>query len=129
MATYGIAARAEEWYCQGTSTQRLLIDAFTAGLNDYASAHRDGLSPVFQPVLPVQPADVLALFQFTIHFNFMLYQSNVAQLMAGWQHRELNAGAAVQIKCIKPPTGGHSRRQSPSRETRSWWQIRSWGGA
>lgn len=105
VVTYGIVPRAEEWYRQGGLPQRLLIDAFAAGMNDYAAAHRDGINPVFQPVLPVQPADVLALFQFTIHFNFMLYQSNVATLLAGWQHSQLNAGAAVQIKVHKASNG------------------------
>jgi acyl-homoserine-lactone acylase len=105
VVTYGIAPRAEEWYRQGGLPQRLLIDAFIDGMNDYAAAHRDGISSGFQRVLPLQPTDVLALLQFTIHFNFMLYQSNVPQLLAGWQHRQLNAGAAVQIKVHKASNG------------------------
>ncbi|MBV9999833.1 MAG: penicillin acylase family protein [Verrucomicrobia bacterium] len=105
VVTYGIGPRAEEWYRQGGLPQRRLIDAFVEGMNAYAAAHRDGISPVFQPVLPLVPSDVPALFQFTIHFNFMLYQSNVAQLLAGWQHSQLNAGAAVQIKVHKASNG------------------------
>jgi len=105
VASYGIAERAQQWYQEGGLPQRSLIDAFVDGVNQYAATHRDAINPVFQPVLPVQPTDVLALFQLTIHFNFMLHQSNVAELVAGWQRGQLSTSEAVQAKVHKASNG------------------------
>ena len=82
--TYGIPKRSEEWIAQSDLLQRKLIDSFVAGVNEYAQEHQNSISPAFQRVLPVKAADTLALFQNTIHFNFMTYQSNVAKLIANW---------------------------------------------
>jgi acyl-homoserine-lactone acylase len=82
--TYGIPKRSEEWVGQSDLLQRKLIDSFVAGANEYADRHLNTISPAFQRVLPVKAADTLALFQYTIHFNFMTYQSNVPKLMGNW---------------------------------------------
>ncbi|HEY0793043.1 MAG TPA: penicillin acylase family protein [Chthoniobacterales bacterium] len=105
VVTYGIPERAKQWYQEGGQPQRSLINAFVDGVNQYAAAHRDGISPVLQPVLPAEPTDVLALVQFTIHFNFMLYQSNVASLVAGWQQGRLSTSQAVQAKVHEASNG------------------------
>ena len=83
--TYGIPKRSEEWVAESDPLQRKLIDSFVAGANEYAERHLNAISPAFQRVLPVIAADTLALFQYTIHFNFMTYQSNVAKLMSNWR--------------------------------------------
>lgn len=82
--TYGILQRSNEWLGQSDPLQRKLIEGFVAGANEYANQHRDSISPAFQQVLPINATDPLALFQYTIHFNFMTYQSNVAKLISGW---------------------------------------------
>jgi acyl-homoserine-lactone acylase len=82
--TYGIPKRSEEWIAESDHLQRKLIDSFVAGANEYAKEHLNSIPPAFQRVLPVKPADTLALFQYTIHFNFMTYQSGVPKLIANW---------------------------------------------
>jgi acyl-homoserine-lactone acylase len=86
--TYGIPKRSEEWLGQSDLLQRKLIDSFVAGANEYADRHLNSISPAFQRVLPIKAADILALFQYTVHFNFMTYQSNVAKLMSNWSAKK-----------------------------------------
>jgi acyl-homoserine-lactone acylase len=95
--TYGIPKRSEEWIGQSDRLQRKLIDSFVAGANEYADRHLNSISPAFQRVLPVKAADSLALFQYTIHFNFMTYQSNVAKLIANWSGKK-TAGPAEELR-------------------------------
>jgi acyl-homoserine-lactone acylase len=83
--TYGIPKRSEEWVGQSDLLQRKLIDSFVAGANEYAERHLNSISPAFQRVLPVKAADTLALFQYTVHFNFMTTQSNVPNLISNWR--------------------------------------------
>jgi acyl-homoserine-lactone acylase len=82
--TYGIPHRSEEWLGQSDPLQRELIENFVAGANEYANRFRNSIPPAFQQVLPVKATDALGLFQYTIHFNFMTYQSNVAKLVSDW---------------------------------------------
>src|SRR6202007_304468 len=82
--TYGIPKRSEAWIGQSDLLQRKLIDSFVAGANEYANQHPNSISPAFQRVLPLKATDILALFQYTIHFNFMTLQSNVTQLIRNW---------------------------------------------
>src|SRR6516162_6842894 len=95
--TYGIPKRSEEWIAQSDVLQRRLIDSFVEGVNQYARGHLNSISPAFQRVLPVKATDTLALFQYTIHFNFMTYQSNVAKLIAGWNAAK-PAGQAEDVR-------------------------------
>jgi hypothetical protein len=75
---------SEEWLRPSDQFQGKLIDSFVAGANEYAGRYRSSISPAFQQVLPVKAADALALFQYTIHYNFMTYQSNVEKLISDW---------------------------------------------
>jgi acyl-homoserine-lactone acylase len=105
VATYDIPARAARWYQEGGLFQKLIIDSFVAGENEYAQQHLHSIDPVFRQILPLQPVDTLALFQFTIHFNFMPYQSNVPQLLAEWQSGALSSREQVQAKVRQASNG------------------------
>src|SRR5258708_16124769 len=95
--TYGIPKRSEEWVGQSDLLQRKLIDSFVAGANEYADRHLNSISPEFQRVLPIKPEDTMALFQYTVHFNFMTYQSNVAKLMSNWSAEK----PVVQVEDVR----------------------------
>jgi acyl-homoserine-lactone acylase len=95
VATYGIADRAQQWFQEGGLPQQLLLESFVTGENQYANEHLDTIDPVFQKILPLKPSDPLAIFQFTIHFNFMPYQSNVPQLLADWR-----SGALTEVEVL-----------------------------
>lgn len=55
-----VPERAEAWYKAQTPQMRADLDAFAAGINAYAEAHRDTLAPEVLAVLPVTGGDVMA---------------------------------------------------------------------
>jgi acyl-homoserine-lactone acylase len=48
------------WYVAQTPAFRANVDAFAAGVNEYAAAHPEALKDTFKPVLPVTGIDVMA---------------------------------------------------------------------
>lgn len=58
--SHGIAERAAEWYRLQTPGFRADLDAFAAGINDYAAANPQALDPEVRRVLPVTGTDVIA---------------------------------------------------------------------
>ena len=68
MALNGVAARTQAWLKAQSPSFRADLEAFAAGINAYAAAHPDALSPEAKQVLPVSAADVLGyslkLFQY-----------------------------------------------------------------
>jgi len=56
----GAPARSALWYRQQSPQFRADLDAFAAGINAYARAHRDRIDPSVLPVLPISGVDVIA---------------------------------------------------------------------
>ncbi|MCJ2185749.1 acylase [Novosphingobium beihaiensis] len=56
----GVPQRAAQWYKLQTPQMRQDLDAFAAGINAYAEAHRDKIDPEVLQVLPVKGVDVIA---------------------------------------------------------------------
>ncbi|WP_067733859.1 acylase [Novosphingobium naphthalenivorans] len=56
----GVPERAAQWYKLQTPQMRKDLDAFAAGVNAYAQAHRDKLSPEVLQVLPIKGVDIIA---------------------------------------------------------------------
>jgi acyl-homoserine-lactone acylase len=69
--TMGIPARAKAWYGQQDPAFRGLLDAFAAGINQYAREHPEAITDSVKRVLPVSAVDVLAHTQRVIHFVFV----------------------------------------------------------
>lgn len=69
--TVGIPARARAWYAQQDPAFRGLLDAFAAGINQYAREHPEAITDSVKRVLPVSGVDVLAHTQRVIHFVFV----------------------------------------------------------
>jgi len=80
--TLGIPARAEAWVTEQTPEERALLDAFAAGINDFARVHPEALDDQLEAVLPVRPADVLAHLQRAIHFTFLSSPGEAARRLA-----------------------------------------------
>jgi acyl-homoserine-lactone acylase len=55
-----VPVRAARWYQQQTPQFRADLDAFAAGIDAYAQAHRDRLDPSVLRVLPIRGVDVMA---------------------------------------------------------------------
>jgi len=68
MAINGVAARTQAWLKAQSPAFRADLQAFAAGIDAYAAAHPEALSPQARQVLPVSAADVLGhslrLFQY-----------------------------------------------------------------
>lgn len=69
--TLGIPGRAAEWYAAQTPEERRRLDAFVAGINDWARANPDRVADRLEPILPVTGADVLGHLQRVVHFTFL----------------------------------------------------------
>jgi acyl-homoserine-lactone acylase len=68
MAVNDVPAQSQRWLAQQKPEFRRYLEAFAAGINAYAAAHPDSLSPQARRVLPVSARDVvghaLRLFQY-----------------------------------------------------------------
>lgn len=69
--TMGVPGRAADWYDEQDPEMRSYLDAFATGMNEWAEANRAQIDRRVRRVLPVQPVDVLAHLQRTLHFTFM----------------------------------------------------------
>lgn len=56
----GIPYLAEQWYAEQDVAFRANLDAFAAGINDFARRHPETISDAVKAVLPVTPQDVIA---------------------------------------------------------------------
>jgi acyl-homoserine-lactone acylase len=70
--THGIPDRAREWYVAQTPQFRLYLDAFAAGINDYARTHPERIADAVEVVLPVDGVDVMAHTHRVINYEFIL---------------------------------------------------------
>ena len=71
--TMGIPARAQRWYDALSPAMRANLDAFAAGVNQYAADHPETLADSLKVALPVTPQDVLAHGQRVVNFLFMFF--------------------------------------------------------
>jgi acyl-homoserine-lactone acylase len=79
--TMSIPERARQWYEAQSPSFRSYLNAFAAGINDYAEAHPDLIDDDVKAVIPVHAVDVLAHSQRLINFNFMLNVESVVNLV------------------------------------------------
>lgn len=75
--TVGIPERAQAWYKQQSPAFQRYLDAFAAGLNDYAREHKDKISDEVEVALPITATDVMAHANRVIHFTFVSSQGAV----------------------------------------------------
>jgi len=104
--TMGIPDRAQQWYKEQSPAFRENIDAFAAGINDYAQAHPELLSAEVKAVLPIKPIDVLAHLQRVLHFTFVVNQEQVGEIQ-----KDLQTGK----KSANPTMGSNAWAIGPSR--------------
>jgi acyl-homoserine-lactone acylase len=72
---------------------RAYVDAFVAGINDYARAHRDRIADSVEVVLPVQSTDVQAHMARVLFSFFLSSRQQAAGTAARWSERGSNAWA------------------------------------
>ncbi len=111
--TEGIPDRAAAWLVQGGLFQRVVLDAFVAGVNEYATRHGDTIAPTLRQVLPLVPTDILAAEQQAIQFTFMPEQDRVPDLVAAWQQGGLAAANALTASFT--PAGSNGWALAPGK--------------
>jgi acyl-homoserine-lactone acylase len=109
--TYDIPGRAARWVQEGGEQQRVYLAAFVDGANDYGVRHGDTIDASFLQVLPLTSADILAGFQNTIQFTFMLL--TVPDLIAAWQGNETTTRTAPG----ETPAGSNGWALAPVKTT------------
>jgi len=83
--TNGLPETAKQW-AQGQSPEFApLIEAFTAGLNAWASEHQADLSASARQVLPLTPEDVYAHGLRTIHYDWVVSPRRLEGRLARWE--------------------------------------------
>jgi acyl-homoserine-lactone acylase len=76
--TMGVPARAQSWYNAQNPNFRKYLDAFAAGINDYAQEHADLIDDEVEVVLPIKGIDLLAHTQRVLNFTFVVNPQSVA---------------------------------------------------
>jgi acyl-homoserine-lactone acylase len=71
MALNGVAERTQVWMKAQPPRFRADLIAFAAGINAYAAAHPENLSPEARQVLPVSAADIVAYAQRLFQFRYL----------------------------------------------------------
>lgn len=67
----GVPERARQWYAAQDPVFRKYLDAFAAGINDYAKAHPDAIGAEYRVVLPVTGIDVIGHPLRAVHYGYM----------------------------------------------------------
>jgi len=67
----GVPDRAKAWYDAQDPTFRTYLDAFAAGINDFARAHPDKIRSEYRVVLPVTGVDVVGHPLRAVHYGYM----------------------------------------------------------
>ncbi|NJK47481.1 acylase [Candidatus Gracilibacteria bacterium] len=76
----GIPARAQQWYDGQDKQIQGYLNAFAAGINDYAQKHPSEIDDPLKAVLPITGVDILAHVQRVIHFHFLSDPRQIASL-------------------------------------------------
>jgi acyl-homoserine-lactone acylase len=76
----GIYERGAEWYKLQTPQFRADMDAFAAGINDYAAKHPEAIDPAVKVVLPISGIDIVAHAHRLTNYS---YVASPARIMGG----------------------------------------------
>ncbi len=94
--TLGLPEIASIWMQAQSPEAQGWLQSFADGMNDYAEANPEAISPEVQPVLPVQPKDVLANAIRVLHFTFV--GGSVFRSARSWSEPGSNAWAISPSK-------------------------------
>ncbi|GAA1861234.1 acylase [Pseudonocardia ailaonensis] len=98
----GLRERGAEWYAQQSPRMRAAVDAFATGMTEYATTHPAEHDRIYDPLLPLTGADVLAHVARTM-FAFMTDVSDCKRVLP-----DLDRGDA-------PPPGSNAWAIGPER--------------
>jgi len=120
----GVPERAQEWYAAQDPTFRKYLDAFAAGINDFAKAHPEAISPQWRVVLPVSGVDVVGHSLRAVHYMYMgsqeRMQREVDQLLKSRSAQTQTAQARWALPQVDPLSNLSAVQESPGSNT---WAI------
>ncbi|MFA6643333.1 MAG: acylase [Bacteroidales bacterium] len=88
---YDLPGKAAAQYAGFEGDEKLFLDAFVKGLNDYAAAHPDEIDVIYRGFLPLTAIDVLAHSKRVINIEFLA----VSDLITGYNELKDMEGAAI----------------------------------
>ena len=71
LRTMGVPRRSQQWYRAQRPRFKGYLNRFVEGMNAYAQRHPESIDPELEPVLPLEPTDVLGHLQRVIHLSFV----------------------------------------------------------
>jgi acyl-homoserine-lactone acylase len=98
VVTMGVPERALAWLEAQPQEFRDCLDAFAAGVNDYAAHHPDRIEQRLRIVLPVSALDVLSHAHRVLHFSFVADMEGVGGLARTGRSPASNAWAIGRQK-------------------------------
>ncbi len=81
----GVPERAKQWYAAQDPEFRKYLDAFAAGINDYARAHPNSIGEEYRQVLPVTGIDVVGHSLRIVHYMYMGSRERMQREVAAHQ--------------------------------------------
>jgi len=118
--TNDVPERGLEWYKRQNPEFTRYLDAFAAGMNEYATRHPEKLDEQMKLVLPVTGADPVIHTHRIMHFSYVSSQARVRAAITGRSANPFEAGSNGWA--IGPSRGGPTMLMNPHL---SWqdWQI------
>ncbi len=104
--TVGIPTCAKDWYHKHSPMNQNLLNAFAAGMNDYADKHPEAIAEECRIVLPVTPQDALAQVLQSVHYTFIANQRMMGSLAK--QLKMEPAGSNAWAVAPKRTENGHA---------------------
>lgn len=81
--TNEVPERAERWFREQTPEFRQYLNAFAAGMNEYAKRHPEAIGEEYRQVLPIEPVDSLRHVHRIVHFSYISSQARVTAAGTG----------------------------------------------
>ena len=81
--TNDVPERGDSWYRKQRPEFRRYLDAFAAGMNEYATRHPEAIAPEMKQVLPILPADPVIHVHRIVHFSYISSRTRVVAAATG----------------------------------------------
>ena len=118
----GVPERGEQWYRQQSPEFKKYLDAWAAGMNEYAKQHPDALSEERKRVLPVTGSDAVIHTHRIMQFSYLTSAGAVEAAVTG--HTPALGGLGSNAWAIAPKKSASGRAMilmNPHLPWRDWY--------
>jgi acyl-homoserine-lactone acylase len=118
----GVPERGEQWYQQQTPEYKKYLDAWAAGMNEYAKRHPESLSEERKRVLPITGADAVIHTHRIMQFSYLTSAASVQALVLGRNAAPGGIGSNAWAIAPKKSASGHAMiLMNPHLPWRDWY--------